>query len=110
MNKDWKLINGELFFKSYRDVLHGNSLTGHYFITEEYFINLDEKIDCILSLGCAVRSYNPKGNLAEELIRLDLPKEYEKIMIKRFKEMLKEKLNNKKKEINKLKEKIKEIG
>ena len=105
--KEYKIKEGEIYFKSYRTVL-----TFFGFIkTERYQITLDEKIEYLLDLGSALEDWNPEENLAKFLVGLDksLPEKFEEIMIDKLKEMRKKRLDSIKNNEEDIKNKLNKI-
>ena len=81
----WKFENEQLYFRYFVYGAGGYGETVRYYETEK-------KVDDIIMLGRVLDEYNVNKNLAKELVRLNMPEEYEKMLILAVRKKCKENL------------------
>lgn len=93
------LKDGEIFFRHTR--------YSDYRKDEVYYRSLDSKLRSVLIRGSHVEDFEPYKNLTNRLLDWKLSEEYEKKIIKRAKEILKEWSEEETKSQKKFKDKLK---
>ncbi len=101
IGNDVYLIKGEIYFKDINYSYYGGG--------NIHYDSLDKELKGILGQGSSLDVYDPYQNLARGLLRWELSEPYEKIIIKRFKELRIERNERAKAREKEIKDKLKRV-